>query len=64
MHQSKIIKYFIENENQKKIQKDIDKIFKKIIKNKKYFVSAKDLALTKALIKDGFTIPSNFITKN
>ncbi len=60
LHQSKIIKYFIENENQKKIQKDIDKIFKKIIKNKKYFVSAKDLALTKALIKDGFTIPSNF----
>ena len=60
MHQSKIIRYFTENENQKKIQKDIDKIFKKIIKNKKYFVSAKDLALTKALIKDGFTIPSNF----
>ena len=60
LHQSKIIRYFTENENQKKIQKDIDKIFKKIIKNKKYFVSAKDLALTKALIKDGFTIPSNF----
>ncbi len=60
LHQSKIIKYFIENENQKKTQKDIDKIFKKVIKNKKYFVTAKDLALTKALIKDGFTIPSNF----
>ena len=28
-----------------KVQKDIDKIFKKITKNKKYFVSAKDLAL-------------------
>ncbi len=60
LHQSKIIKYFIEGENKKKVQKDIDKIFKKIIKNKKYFISAKDLALADALITDGFTLPSNF----
>ncbi len=59
LHQSKIIKFYLENENEKKTQKDIDKIYKKIIKNKKYFFSAKDLALTKALVKDGFTIPSN-----
>ena len=38
----------------KKVQKDIDKIFKKITKNKKYFISAKDLALADALITDGF----------
>ena len=38
----------------KKIQKDIDKIFKKISKNKKYFYSAKDLALIDSLVKDGF----------
>ena len=60
LHQSKIVKYFTEGENKKKIQKDIDKIFKKIIKNKKYFVSAKDLALADSLIADGFTLPSNF----
>ena len=60
LHQSKIIKYFIEGENKKKVQKDIDKIFKKVIKNKKYFISAKDLALADALIKDGFSLPSNF----
>ena len=42
------------------MQKDIDKIFKKISKNKKYFVSAKDLALADALITDGFSLPSNF----
>ena len=60
LHQSKIIKYYVEGENKKKIQKDIDKIFKKITKNKKYFVSAKDLALADALIKDGFSLPSNF----
>ena len=60
LHQSKILKYFIEGENKKKVQKDIDKIFKKITKNKKYFISAKDLALADALIKDGFSIPQNF----
>ena len=63
LHQSKIIKFYIENEEQKKIQKDIDKIFKKINKNKKYFYSAKDLALVDALIKDGFKIPENFKRK-
>ena len=60
LHQSKIIKFYLEGEQQKKIQKDIDKIFKKISKNKKYFFSAKDLALVDALVKDGFSIPSNF----
>ena len=60
IHQSKILKYYVEGENKKKVQKDIDKIFKKISKNKKYFISAKDLALADALIADGFSLPSNF----
>ena len=60
LHQSKILKYFTEGENKKKVQKDIDKIFKKISKNKKYFISAKDLALADALVTDGFSLPSNF----
>jgi len=60
LHQSKIMKYYVEGENKKKVQKDIDKIFKKISKNKKYFISAKDLALADALIADGFILPSNF----
>ena len=60
LHQSRIIKVYIENENEKKIQKDIDKIFKRISKNRKYFFSAKDLALIDSLVKDGFKIPENF----
>ena len=60
LHQSKIIKFYLEGEEQKKVQKDIDKIFKKISKNRKYFYSAKDLALVDALKKDGFVIPENF----
>ena len=60
LHQSKVLKYFVEGEDKAKVQKDINKIFKKIIKNSKYFISAKDLALADALIKDGFSLPSNF----
>ena len=60
LHQSRILKYYVEGENKKKIQKDIDKIFNKIVKNKKYFISAKDLALADALVKDGFSLPSSF----
>jgi len=60
LHQSKILKYYVEGEEKTKVQKDIDKIFKKINKNKKYFISAKDLALADALLNDGFMLPSNF----
>ncbi|MDC0529811.1 hypothetical protein OAN91_00665 [Pelagibacteraceae bacterium] len=60
LHQSKIIKYYVDTENKKKVQKDIDKIFKKISKNRKYFYSAKDLALADSLINDGFILPSSF----
>tara|TARA_Y100001958_G_scaffold104085_1_gene72554 strand:- start:184 stop:1929 length:1746 start_codon:yes stop_codon:yes gene_type:complete len=58
LHQSKIIKFYVDKETQKKTQKDIDKILKKISKNKKYFFSAKDLALVDSLAKDGFEIPN------
>ena len=61
LHQSKILKYYIEKDvNFKKTQKDLDKLFKKITKDRKYFFSAKDLALVDTLIKDGFKIPNNF----
>ena len=60
LHQSKILKYIVEGEKQSKVQKDIDKILKKITRNKKYFISAKDLALVDALITDGFSLPPNF----
>ena len=59
IHQSKILKFYLENENKKKVQKEINRIFKKIRKNKKYFYSAKDLALIESLIKDGFKVPND-----
>ena len=63
LHQSRIIKFYIEEEDEKKVQKDIDRIFKKISKNRKYFYSAKDLALVDTLLKDGFKIPKNINEK-
>ena len=43
--------------NQKKAQKDFIKIYKKIKKNRKYFFSAKDLAMVESLAQDGLEIP-------
>ena len=65
LHQSKILKYYIEDDgNFKKTQKDLDKLLKRIIKDRKYFFSAKDLALVNTLVKDGFKIPNNFNYKD
>ena len=60
LHRSRLLKYFQNEMDQKKAQKDFIKIFKKIRKNKKYFFSAKDLALVESLVNDGFDIPKDF----
>ena len=60
LHRSRLLKYFNNENDQKKTQKDFIKIYKKIKKNKKYFFSAKDLALVESLAKDGFEIPKEF----
>ncbi len=60
LHRSRLLKYFTNEINQKKAQKDFIKIYKKIKKNKKYFFSAKDLAMVESLAKDGFIIPKEF----
>tara|TARA_Y100000996_G_scaffold414080_1_gene403995 strand:+ start:186 stop:1922 length:1737 start_codon:yes stop_codon:yes gene_type:complete len=57
LHRSRLVKYFQNEVDQKKTQKDFLKIYKKIKKNRKYFFSAKDLALVESLAKDGFEIP-------
>ena len=43
----------------KENSEDTDKIFKSN-KDKKYFISTKDLALAVSLVTDGFSLPSNF----
>ena len=57
LHKSRLVRYFQNEVDKKKAQKDFLKIYKKIKKNRKYFFSAKDLALVESLAKDGFEIP-------
>ena len=57
LHQSRLLKYLNQDIDKKKAQKDFLKIYKKIKKNRKYFFSAKDLALVESLVQDGFQIP-------
>ncbi len=57
LHQSRLLKYLNQDIDKKKAQKDFLRIYKKIKKNRKYFFSAKDLALIESLAQDGFQIP-------
>ena len=60
LHRSRLLKYFNDEMDQKKAQKDFIKIYKKIKKNRKSFFSAKDLALVESLANDGIEIPKEF----
>ena len=60
MHRSKVLKVFTEQEaNKDKINKDLDKIYKKIKKNRKYFFSIKDVILLESLSSDGIKLPKD-----
>tara|TARA_A100001011_G_C14293055_1_gene837107 strand:- start:764 stop:2512 length:1749 start_codon:yes stop_codon:yes gene_type:complete len=64
-HTSKIIRYYTEEGTPKqKSQKDFDSVHKKLRKNKKYFISLKDLVLLESLESDGFNIPKDMKYKN
>tara|TARA_X000001036_G_C20671964_1_gene802795 strand:- start:225 stop:1967 length:1743 start_codon:yes stop_codon:yes gene_type:complete len=61
IHRSRIIRFYTEEGTSKqKSQRDLESVYKKIKRNKKYFFSAKDLALIESLEKDGFKIPKEF----
>ena len=58
VHKSRVLRRYTEKDTPKiKTQKDLEGVYKKIKRNKKYFFSAKDLAFIEALVQDGFTIP-------
>jgi hypothetical protein len=60
LHQSKLINYFREEENQKKITKDLNDLLKKVKKDKKYFFSKKDVILVEALKSDGIKVSDKY----
>ncbi len=60
IHQSKLLRYFEEENDINKTQEDLDKLLKSIKKNKDYFVSTKDLILLESLISDGIEVKKKY----
>ena len=60
LHQSKLINYFNGDYSTNKIEKDIDSYLKKIKKNKKYFLSKKDVIFLESLKSDGIKIDKKY----
>ena len=60
LHRSKVIRHFIDNnENISKTEKDFKSVFKKIKRNKKYFISIMDIIVLESLVADGVSLPEN-----
>ena len=58
LHRSKVIKHFLDNnEKISKTTKDFKFVYKKIKKNKKYFISIKDIVVLESLEADGIILP-------
>ena len=60
LHQSRLINYFDGKISKDKVEKDLNKRFKKLKKNKKYFFSTKDNIVIESLISDGIEIPEKY----
>ena len=61
IYQSKLLNYFKESYNIKKVEKDTNDLIKGIKKNKNYFVSTKDLMLLESLQSDGVKISKKYL---
>jgi len=55
-----LVSYFQGKSNDKKLEKDLIDVLKNVKKNKKYFVSNKDLMILESLISDGYLIPKKY----
>ena len=60
LHQSKMINYFNGDYAKSKIEKDVNNFLKKIKKNKKYFLSKKDIIFLESLKSDGIQISNKY----
>ncbi len=60
IHQSKLINYFNGDYAKSKISKDTNNFLKKIKKNKKYFLSKKDIIFLESLKYDGINISEKY----
>ena len=60
IHQSKLLRYFEEDYEIKKVEGDLNKLLKSIKKNKNYEISTKDLIMLESLISDGVIISKKY----
>jgi len=60
IHQSKLLNYFKEDYEIKKIEKDTNDLIKKIKKKKDYIITKKDLMILESLISDGVKISKKY----
>ena len=60
LHSSKVIKHFLSKDVEKsRTEKDFKSVYKKIKRNKKYFISIKDIVVLESLIADGISLPED-----
>ena len=60
LHRSKILKHFLEtNVNLSRTEKDFKSIYKKIKRNRKYFISINDIIVLESLAADGVSLPED-----
>ena len=60
LHRSKIIKHFLDNNTKlSRTEKDFKTVYKKIKKNKKYFISIMDIIVLESLATDGISLPDD-----
>jgi len=60
LHRSKVIKYFFDDNNKiNKTEKDFKSVYKKIKRNKKYFISIMDIIVLESLAIDGMDLPND-----
>ncbi len=60
LHQSKLVNYFNGDYAKSKIEKDLNNFLKKIKKNKKYFLSIKDIMVIESIKSDGIEISKKY----
>ena len=60
LHRSKVIKHFLDDNNKiSKTEKDFKSVYKKIKRNKKYFISIMDIIVLESLVVDGMSLPND-----
>ena len=58
LHRSKVVKHFLDNNKRvDRTKKDFKSVYKKIKRNKKYFISIMDIIVLDSLAEDGISLP-------